>query len=47
MTESRPEALALVLLAGGVAGALAAAGVRVHGAARGRSRRAEMGQGSA
>jgi hypothetical protein len=44
--ESQPETLALVLLAGGAVAALVAAGVRGHGAARGRSRRAETGQGS-
>jgi hypothetical protein len=44
MTESRQQTLAMVLLAGDVAGALVAAGGRVHGAARGGSRRTEMGQ---
>ena len=47
MTESRQQTLATVPFAGGVVRALVAAGVRGHGAARGRSRRAETGQGSA
>jgi hypothetical protein len=47
MTGSRPEALALVLFAGGAVAALVAPGVRVHDAARGRSRQAGLGQGSA
>jgi hypothetical protein len=47
LTGSRPEALALVLFTGGAVAALVAPGVRGHAAARGRSRRAETGQGSA